>query len=96
MSNGARGADPCAQSGTATVGTFERKKHGVSYFHDEGMTITCPAMENGGSHTLTTQENGDKKKKTSANHRPHIVLSDYLWQDARYPRYGQVSLVSFR
>lgn len=63
MSNSARGADPCAQSGTATVGTFERKKHGVSYFHDEGMTITCPAMENGGSHTLTTQENGDKKKK---------------------------------
>lgn len=60
MSNGARGADPCALSGTAT---FERKKHGVNYFHDEGMTITCPAMENGGSHTLTTQENGDKKKK---------------------------------
>lgn len=70
MSNGARGADPCALSGTTTVATFESKKHGMNYFHDEGMTITCPAMENGGSHTLTTQENGDKKKisKSPATH----------------------------
>lgn len=46
MSNGARGADPCALSGTTTVETFESKKLGMNYFHDEGTTVTCPAMEN--------------------------------------------------
>lgn len=77
MSNGVGGADPCALSRTTTV---ERKNS--NNFHDEGMTSTCPAMEKGGSHTLTTQENRDKKKHQQIT--GHTYFSPIiLWQDAR-------------